>query len=340
MLPKLHPEVHPDELLVKAEYFLPIEPKEENLRKLKDEFRLILQQDGYYQVDQELSLFGPSHRTMTFKFHFNEPEPPRLWKIKNRLGLASKGDLSDRYEDHIFHELEKRRQDLPFEIDLRFHSISTDDSEGYRASVTVIPTLLQQYKQRLLNPESDVDVKTVVTTTKREIERVFDKIEAHPFRRPYTEAEVLESDLTEGHRESLAETEYGRTALLYFDEAEVCLQRKLLRAGLNCYILAIEWVIIAYLNEERGRDIIAEEKANTDSRDLGYWNLLDILDGDKQVSQITISKLRSMNYGERSWMAHHKDGKLLETDVVNVKERLEILIRELYPQLQTEEPKA
>ena len=337
MPPQLHPDINTDELLVKAEYFLPIEPNEKNLRNLKEEFRLILQQDGYYQVDEELYPFGPSHRTMTFKFRFSEPEPPLSWRVKDWFGLASESALSDHYENHLFYELGKRRQDLPFEIDLRFQTVNAEDSEGYRVSVTVVPTLLQQYKQRLLSPESDVDLKTTITTTKREIERVFDKVEAHPLRPPYTEAEVFESDLLESHREALAETNYGRTALRYFEEAEVCLQRGLLRAGLNCYILAIEWVIIAYLNQERDRDIIAEEKADTDSPDFGYWNLLDVLDGDEQVSQITISKLRSMNYGERRWMAHHKDGELAETDVINVKKRLEILIRELYPQVPNDE---
>jgi len=63
-----------------------------------------------------------------------------------------------------------------------------------------------------------------------------------------------------------------------------------------------------------------------------YWKLVEELEQDKYVSQKTYEKLRKMNSVERRWMAHHKSGDLAETDVRNVRDRLEILIRELFPQ--------
>lgn len=77
------PNIEPDELTVKAEYLLPIELFEENLRRVKTELRLILQNGGFRQVDDEMDFFGPSHRTMTFQYQYSKPDPPILWKMKD-----------------------------------------------------------------------------------------------------------------------------------------------------------------------------------------------------------------------------------------------------------------
>lgn len=198
-----HPELDPDEVLIKAEYFLPIDPSEGNLRKVKDEITQILRQDGFRQVDVDLRLFGPTHRTMTFQYDFGKPEPPLLWKVKDQLGLAGDEQISEYYRDYYFEKLGERRVDIPFEIDFRFRTGTLDGEEGYIARVTAVPTLLQQYKQGLLPKESDFDVQTVVRTTKREVEKIFDKIGATPISFPYTEAEdgEAESNANQSERE-------------------------------------------------------------------------------------------------------------------------------------------
>ncbi|QCC50164.1 hypothetical protein DV733_02480 [Halapricum salinum] len=102
----------------------------------------------------------------------------------------------------------------------------------------------------------------------------------------------------------------------------------MLNAALNCYILCIEWLIITHLKREGRRDVIEEEKEEGGEY---YRELVRELKDDEYVSQKTFEKLDEMNSVERRWMAHHKSGELAETDVRNVRDRLEILIRELFP---------
>lgn len=164
------PDIDPEELIVKAEYFLPMNPSDSNLRKIKDEFKKILQIEGYIQVDDELDLFGPTHRSMTFKPNFSDADPPLLWRLKDLFGLTPNNEIPKYQRDHVFDRLEERVEGLPFEIELRFRTISAEDTEGYRTTVIAIPTLLQQYRQRILTGNSEYDVKTTVKSTKREIE--------------------------------------------------------------------------------------------------------------------------------------------------------------------------
>lgn len=324
------PNIEPDELTVKAEYLLPIELFEENLRRVKTELRLILQNGGFRQVDDEMDFFGPSHRTMTFQYQYSKPDPPILWKMKDWLGLVSEEGVSNYELNHYFQKLKEHRDDRPFEIDVRFRGVKIEDNEGYEVTVTAIPALLQKYKQGVLTESHSYDKKSTVSNMKREVSRIFDKIEAQTLRRPYTDSEIMDSQLQIEHREILVETEYGQNVVGYYDEAEDSFQRGNLRAALNCYILSLEWTIITYLNRKRNRDVIEEETEN--ERGYGYMNLVDLIDGDERVSQKTLGRLKAMNYAERRWMAHHKTGDLTKTDIANVKERLEILIEELFCQ--------
>ena len=322
------PDIDPDELVVKAEYFLRIEPGEDNLRKIKSQFRNILQHDGFYQTDDELSFIGPTQRAMTFHYHIDLPEPPLYWRVKKALGLTANGRVPNYQRDYVKSTIENRVEDLPFEIEIRFRTVTLDGDEGYEATAVATPTLFQQYRQRMLTVDSEYDVKTAVSSTKRELSRLFAKIEAQPLRRPYTESELIESRLEQRHRDALAQWKHGNTALQYLNEGEICLKQGLLNAALNCYILCIEWVIIVHLAREGRRDVIAEEK---ESGGDYYWELVDELEEDKLVSKKTYEKLSSLNSVERRWAAHHKDGEIVETDVANVKDRLEILITELFP---------
>jgi len=327
------PKIDSDKLVVKAVYFLRVKPSNSNLREIKNEFRKILQSRGYTQIDGDLDLFGPTHRSITFHPDFPKIDPPLLWRLKDTLGLTPNNTIPSFQRDHMFTILEERIEDLPFEIEIRFNTVDIEDIEdieGYRTTVIVIPTLLQQYRQRILTEESEFDIKTTVKSTKREIERIFSKIEAHPLQEPYTEAEIIESEFTKEHESLISQLEYGDNVLQYLNEGDACLQRGLLNAALNCYILCIEWTIITYLKNEGRRDIIEEEKTNGGGE--YYWELVEELEGDEYISQKTYKKLSEMNRVERRWMAHHKSGELAETDVQNVRDRLEILILELFPE--------
>jgi hypothetical protein len=317
----------PDEVIVRAEYFLPMEPSDTNLRKIKNELRTILLREGYEQTDTDMDLFGPTHRSMTFKPDFTRKDPPIGWKIKDILNLTPNNGVPEFQRNHIMKQVEERLSDLPFEIEIRFRTVSEGDTGGYRTTVVVLPTLLQQYRQHILTEESEFDVKTTVKSTKREIERIFSKIEAKPVQKPYTEAEIIESELGEQHRDVLSKLKYGKTVLQYLNEGDACLQRGLLNSSLNCYILCIEWTIITHLLRKEGRDIIEEEKEGSGKY---YYQLVGELENDDKVSQKTYERLDNLNSVERRWMAHHKSGELAETDVRNVRDRMEILIRELF----------
>lgn len=321
------PDLDPDEIIVRAEYFLRIESSENNLRKIKTELKAILNKEGYIQTDTDVDLFGPTHRSMTFKPNFNHKDPPLSWKLKDYLNLTPDDGVPDFQRSHIMDQVEERLSSLPFEIEIRFRTISEEDTGGYRTTVIVLPTLLQQYRQHILTEESEFDVKTTVKSTKREIERIFSKIEAQPVQKPYTEAEVIESQLGEEHRDILSQLEYGENVLQYLNEGDACLQRGLLNSSLNCYILCIEWIVITHLMREENRDVIAEEKEDSGKY---YHQLVGELEDDDKVSQKTYERLDNMNSVERRWMAHHKSGELVETDVRNVRDRTEILIRELF----------
>lgn len=57
---------------------------------------------------------------------------------------------------------------------------------------------------------------------------------------------------------------------------------------------------------------------------------MDKIRHDTPVTQHTISYLDKLNGAERRWVAHHKDGETIKTDVDSVRERLLVLIDELY----------
>ena len=318
----------PDELIVKADYFLSIKPNEEYLRKVKNEIAVILKMEGFQQADPDLNLFRPAYRTTTFFYDFGRPEKPKFWNLKKKLGLVSENNLHKRDREAVFRQLEERRNDLPFKYEFQFKTVRQEDYEGYEVSITAIPTLLQKHRQQLLQPDQNLNVKDAVTSTKGEVRRVMGEIEAHPLRQPYTEAEILDNGLPNSLRETLQQSEFGRKTIQYIDEGDSAFQRKLLNAALSCYIHAIEWTIITYLKQQQDTDII-EEQQSGDSYPT-YHNLVKRLEGESPASQKTVSKLSNLNQAERRWMAHHKSGETVETDVLNVRDRLLVLVKELF----------
>lgn len=324
------PPIDPDELIVKADYFLPVDHDEQVLSRIKRLFAETLLQDGYRQVDPDINPFGPATRTQTFQLEIQVSDPPLWFRIRKRLGLTTDAQETEMRTDKYMEKIGQKRPDIPFEIELHFRTITLqDDEEGYEVMVIARPMLLQLQHHQLLSEDEEYDVKSAVTTTKHRIKRYMRKVEAQTFREPYTEAELLETALASEYRDVLRETAYGRTAVQYIDEGDMCFQRENLHAALSCYIHAIEWTIIDYLNRTGDVDVIEHEQEDTDVY-YGYQTLVDKIRNDTPTTQRTMNFLDKLNGAERRWIAHHKSGDTVESDVDNVRERVFVLIDELY----------
>lgn len=324
------PPIDPDELIVKADYFLPVDHDEQVLSRIKRLFAETLLQDGYRQVDPDINPFSPASRTMTFQLEIQIPDPSLWFRIRKRLGFTTDAQETKVRTDRYMEQVGRKRPDIPFEVELHFRTITLqDDEEGYEVEVIARPMLLQLQHHQLLSEDEEYDIKSAVTTTKHRIKRYMRKVEAQTFREPYTEAELLETTLAHEYRDALRETAYGRTAIQYIDEGDKCFQRENLHAALSCYIHAIEWTIIGYLDRTDDIDVIEHEQAESDVY-YGYQNLVDKIRNDTPTSQRTMSFLDKLNGAERRWIAHHKSGDTVESDVDNVRERLFVLIDELH----------
>lgn len=152
-----------------------------------------------------------------------------------------------------------------------------------------------------------------------------------PLQEPYTEAETLKTELKQEYRKHLSSLKYGGNILQYLDEGDTCFQRNLYHAALNCYIHAIEWTIITYLNQKRGKDVIEEQKQNKDTR-YYFSHFVDLLQGDTSVKQTTMESLEQYKDTERHWIAHHKSGDIPEFRIADIRETLLNLIGELFSQ--------
>jgi len=328
----------PDDLLVRATYFLPVEHKDAILSRIKGIIAETLLQDGYHQVNPDTNLLRPESRTMTFQLYIMQPELPWWFRLKKWFNLSSETEKIELQSDAYLERLERKRPDIPFNIEFHFRTITLQDGdEGYEVEVIARPMLLQLQYHNLLDSDEEYDVKSAVSTTKQRITAYMRKLEAHTFREPYTESELLDTVLASEYRDLLQETKYGRTALQYIDEGDMSFKQSHLNAALSCYIHAIEWTIIDYLERTGDKDVIEQEKGNSDVL-YKYSNLVDGIRHDTPASQRTVSYLEKLNGAERRWIAHHKDGNTLKTDVDNVRERLLVLIHELYAEQLADEP--
>lgn len=144
----------------------------------------------------------------------------------------------------------------------------------------------------------------------------------------------LTSILTTNIKTKLGNSKYGEEVVEHLSDGDECLRRGLLHPALNSYIHAIEWALIAYLELEANQDIIAEEQNNN----TAYYfagrppNLLaEVQNHNSPLSQKNESWLKGRNRTERRWIAHHKSGSILESDIQNARARLGEILKELFP---------
>jgi len=318
-----------EELIVKAQYFFPIDPTEDNLRKIQNRLTQIMMEEGFYTDDTPLP-YMTIDRTMEFIRVPPASKNSKLENIKEFLGFDENKEPRERLTntDEFLDGLGRLVDDYPFKIAFRFKTFQGEETEGYDIFVESTPVLLQKYRQ--LNPHSDYsyNIDNVVDQNKRELKRILGRLELEPTHGPYTEAESLDTRLSEDTVNQLNEHQYGRTAVQYVNEGDQCLQQNLLHAALSCYIQSIEWSILHYKITEEDTDLI-ESQQKGETGYLQFIHLVQKIQGDGSISQKTSSKLENINNAERRWMAHHKSGKLERQDVENVRSTLFRLTDEL-----------
>lgn len=134
-------------------------------------------------------------------------------------------------------------------------------------------------------------------------------------------------------KSQLEHSTHGGEVETHLREGDKCYHENLFHPALNSYIHAIEWAFIAYLEIYANIDIIVEEQ----SSGTNYYfagrnpNLLDeVQNHNSPLTQKSESWIESRNRAERRWIAHHKSGSTLKTEVKNTRDRLGVILNELF----------
>lgn len=158
---------NPDEVRVKARYFLPVETEEENLRKIQRKLTMNLMQEGYAQTDVDPEPFGPAQRTMDFRrVQVPESEDSFSDRLKGLLGRNGKTRSQELSHDQFLDGLERVRDDLPFRLAFHFKSVEVDEQPGYDVLVDSTPVLLQKYRQLSMPDDYAYNLQDVVEQNK------------------------------------------------------------------------------------------------------------------------------------------------------------------------------
>ena len=332
MLPDHQPD--PEELIVRTRYFVSAEINKSNLQTIQRKITRILQLEGYRQSDIDPLPFSPVQQTMDFRLFEGIPIEKSMSLIERTVDLFKSNDTRRRKDQHttadeFLEGLMKARDDLPFRLIFHFKPYEEDDIEGYDIEVESEPVLLQKYRHLPIPEDYSYNTKDIISQNKREIKRMMGRLGLEPLQEPYTEAETLETVLNHEYRKHLSSLEYGANIIRYLDEGDACFQRDLRHASLNCYIHAIEWAIITYLNQEKEKDVIKEQKQNEKTR-YYFHHLVDMVGDSPSVEQKTMESLKQYKNTERHWIAHHRSGDIPESRVKDVRETLLNLIGELF----------
>lgn len=288
-------------------------------------------QEGYENSESLMDIFGPTQRRMAFRLRVPEPESSIIYRVKGALNKLSQRAEEQLFREHFFEWLEGKRNDVPFEFRFHFWEDEPEDGvEGYDVEVVAKPVLLQKVQQGFFKTDDEsveeTDIEVAVATCKQRITEVMNAFGIQPYMPPHTEAEFLEHTLTNAQRELLQDSEYGRYTIDFIDEGDEALRNGLYNASMSCYIHGIEWVIIDYFQREKDEDLVEQEKQG---KELYYFrDLVNRLD-ETPASQKTIDRLAQMNANERRWIAHHKSGQAMESDVRRVQDPLQVLLSEL-----------
>jgi hypothetical protein len=279
-----------------------------------------MQRQGYTAKNPEKPIIG----SKSIKYILSPIVPKKGvgQKFREKLGLADEGEFK---RESYLDSLNRLRDDVPFQLRFRFQPIAVDDRGGVHIEVKAEPAVYHKHEQ--LSRQSDYNSQNVIRTCKEEVRDIAAELGWELWREPHTTAETLRETLQPDVRENLKSTKYGGQVMQLTDEGDDAFRYQLYHPALSSYIHAIEWAIICYLEEEEADDLIMQEQE--DGFGYYYGQIIDKI-GDKGiVSQKTSEDLERFNT-DRRWMGHHKSGELTEANVATVKQRLEILLEELF----------
>lgn len=174
-------EPNSENLVVKSQYFIRIEPTEENLRSIQQRLTQILMQERYYTDDAPLP-YVTLDRTMEFIKIPPESKKTRWERLNKRLGMGGDDDPRERLanREEFLNGLERLVDDIPFRFVLRFKTFHGDEAEGYDLSVEATPVLLQKSRQLQLPQDYNYNTDNIVDQNKRELQRIFGRLELEP----------------------------------------------------------------------------------------------------------------------------------------------------------------
>lgn len=138
--------------------------------------------------------------------------------------------------------------------------------------------------------------------------------------------------ITSNIETELNKSQHGNEVKQHIEDGDACLENELWHPALSCYIHAIEWAFIAYIDILASIDIIYEEQHNNKNHYFAGRNpnLLTEVQNHNALSQTNESWISGRNRVERRWIAHHESGSILETDVKSVRARLADILTDLF----------
>ncbi|MDB9295804.1 hypothetical protein PN414_17935 [Halorubrum ezzemoulense] len=301
---------------MEAEFYIIQDNGNPSLTTVQVQLTELMTRRGYDVLHQ-------GQRVWEYMLQQRHSSPGFWWRLKQKLGIVNE---TDRKAELSIENLRETRDDHPYRIKFRFIPTSWENGdEGYVVEVECIPALREKIDQ-LSGNFGNSDPKSAVRTSKSELRDIATEVGFNILQEPFTRAENHEPTLEPHLRKQLQEYEYGSYVTQFSDDADEALRYSLIRPAICAYIHGIEWAIICYIEQIENRDLMDEEGYG---RGYGFKGLIKEIEETGEVTQTTSEALREMNT-QRIWMAHHKEGKVSEIEARRVKQRLSILLEELF----------
>lgn len=310
-----------DELVVEAEYIHRSQHDSPSLSWLHEQLLFHMRLERFQPEDSRKAAINS--KSVTYLREMDAPKKTIWWKLRSLLHLTDESQL---HRDNYIWNLNRMRDDITFRIRFRIVPIRIGEDEGFQIKATAEPAVYHKHEQ--ISRREDFNSQNAVRSAKEKLEDIATEMAWETWREPHTKAKTLRETVTDRVRERLSVTKYGEYVVELADEGDEALRYQLLHPALSSYIHAIEWAIICYREDEHDDDLIEEEISGEFGYNYGQL-INEELPDDAPVSQKTKEELSTfVTY--RHWMGHHKSGELSEQNVGTVKDRLRILLEELY----------
>lgn len=307
-----------DELIVKAELISEFAESEFSLNTIHRRLANIMDLEGYQPIEPRKSILNT--RTIKYTQKSLKEEKSLVQRVIEGVSLKSNEPKPMDYHN----QLEKTRDDVPYEVEYRFLPLENEKKIELRTRVTVTPAVVLQHQQ--LEPQENYNAQNIVRSCKEFTKTIAAEFGWGFIAEPHTPANTLRATADEEMRATLTELEYGQKVIQFSDEGDEALKYGLDHSALASYIHAIEWAIVAHLKDVANFDVLEKEEGGPG---FSYKLLVDLLEEHGESHQTTIENLKK-HQTDRRIMAHHKSGKLSTSHVHSVKETLKNLMEDSF----------